>query len=212
MSQAGRGWTVHLGRLLEPDTFAEWSSRPLDVRDRGHNFHEEWIFVEPDGTERHFHSTLHGEAASGALYTRDGSYYRLTFPSSSSATMHMPNGVAYTFARQASWPDNVFNPDPWRLVSITDPSNNVISINYQGASWTITDRYNRVQTIKWETDPWFGGRVDQVVVTTFGGTNAVYDFSYTLVNFERWNAFRTGRIAGSHGQLDTGSEHTRVKG
>lgn len=41
LSNAGRGWLVHLDRLFEPDDWAQWLALPLDYRDSHHNFHEE---------------------------------------------------------------------------------------------------------------------------------------------------------------------------
>ena len=226
-SNAGRGWQVHLGRLIEP-SIANWGSQPLDYRDHNHAYHREWIYVAPDGTEHHFSDIgVHGEGdkdadtgvdvkpgtlpvqvdtsphtAAGMFFSRDGSFQRLKFASATSATVEMPNGDIHTFERSTAWLDRAFDPNPWRLRRIQDRAGNTITLDYAAASWSITDRYGRVQRVHWEADPWFGGRVKRVETTAFGGAIATFQFSYTDVSFGRWDANHINSIPGMHGRLD----------
>jgi hypothetical protein len=123
-SNAGMGWLFTLGTLLPPG----------DLNNPG-NDSNRWVYIGPDGSSHAFFATLHsGETADAKLYTRDGSYLRMTAPNDYTRVVEFPDGLRRTFAKHlvqnGTWP--VFSGGTkWRLISIADSFSNAASITYQ---------------------------------------------------------------------------------
>ncbi len=219
VSNAGVGWYVHLGRLVEPIPHAEYVAMPFIEREKRLSNGFGWQYIAQDGSVHSFHASVHGEAAATGqppftqpLYTRDGSYLRLTglLPDTAECTgvgllacakVEMGDGTVQFFEKRLSWPDSTYNLDQWRLRSIHDRVGNAIAVNYFSDRWEVDDRYRGPQRIYWESDPWFSGRVNRVETTAFGGQTAVHGFYYSNIDFQRlnengsvWETHQVGRL------------------
>jgi RHS repeat-associated protein len=171
LSNAGRGWSLHLGRLFEAGDGAaneqlpqiEREKRPI-VTEVVPAANKAWLYAAPDGSTHQFYSSLNAESTTtpGVYYTRDGSYLRLkehapgsiTCPAPAGsqilacATLEFPSGIVHFFERKLLWGDSSFNKDKWRLRRIYDRSgsngaeNNTILIKYSQNHWEIDDKYD----------------------------------------------------------------------
>lgn len=167
-SNAGLGWRLSLGELLEP----------LDPQ----NDNGLWVFIGADGAEHVFYDTLHENetAATGVRYTRDGSYLRFRFLTSATRAVEFPDGQMQTYTRQAAY--------DWRLTRIEDRFGNWVSVSYtnddqgKATSWTILDQHGRSQTVNLTTASYYGYVVESVVLKGFGGAPAAYTFNYLSLN------------------------------
>ena len=161
-SNAGAGWDLSLGRLIDPfDSY---------------NGLGKWVYVSPDGGLHPFYSSLHYdvvEPEDNVFYTRDGTYYRLQQLNQTTAIVESSDGTVRTFE---------FANNDWRLIKIADRFTNYLAISYATANtWTLTDNHGRTQTIYFKADPTgtYPLIVDRVVVTSFAGGTATYTFAYT---------------------------------
>lgn len=177
LSNAGMGWSLSLGRLIDP-------THPVNDYAPGR-----WVYIGPDGAEHLFYAGLQtvGPAgvdpcASGACYSRDGSYLRLTTVSSTQRVVEHPDGTRHFFQLFT-------NPDltqEWRITAIRDRFEDgladvAVSYSADANTWTITDKHGRTQKVVFGADP--SGRyprlLQRVELSSFGGAApAVYSFSY----------------------------------
>lgn len=156
---AGAGWLVSLGKMWPPFT-PPWNDGPG------------WLLVEPDGTRRVFVSTLHpsGPEHPDFGYTTDGSFLR-SHRFSNVFQVESPNGLV-----------REFRTTDGNLLAIRDRFGNQIEITYGANLWTLQDNAfpsGRTHTI--EFYPASGDlpqRVKRINLAAFGGTSAVYDFTY----------------------------------
>jgi hypothetical protein len=160
---AGFGWTLSLGRLISPGD-------PLN--DTGG-----WIYVDPNGGQHEFSSTLHNNetATSGVFYTRDSTYIRMKLVGAAhlcSGTLpageeiEMPNGVIHRFGQDG------------QLVQMRDRFANSVCVTTGALQTTIQDSQGRVQTISYVADAVFGKLVSSAKLTSPAGTST-YSFGYT---------------------------------
>src|SRR5512142_2313352 len=87
-SNAGLGWELSLGRLIDP--------QETDVLDDAYYFHYE----SADGSDHILYESLHDSDAAtpGAFYTRDNTYLRLTtVPNSVNKQLEFPDGTIQEF-------------------------------------------------------------------------------------------------------------------
>jgi hypothetical protein len=186
-SNAGLGWTLTLGRLLDPSE--------TDVNSII-NGTTQFAYMSPDGSDRLFYGTLHdGETASaGVLYSRDNTYLRLS-NAGAGKTLESPDGTIREFQ---SYPDTIANttcPTPpcpsytrWRLTTIRDRFGNHIDISYSTpGQWRITDQYGRLTVVHFsahasDVDAEYLQQVSSVEVPKQGGGTASYGFNYEGVD------------------------------
>lgn len=157
-STAGLGWSLHLGRLIEPIGDRKYNAQTPEWRERrprpgypneGVNVPASgWRYFAPDDGVTEFHDQLRTEPAqAGVLYARDGSFKRLqllapgasharlgTCPSANGvlqcAFLELANGEVHRFEKRDNWPDAKYQPDPWRLREIRDRGDG--SANWNG--------------------------------------------------------------------------------
>jgi RHS repeat-associated protein len=172
-SNAGLGWSLHLGRLNPPQL--DLSNSPTPDYNRN-------TYLAPDGSAHTFYPTLHeGEAVTpGVEYTRDGSYLRLK---TASRQIESPDGTIHTFSALTNG----------YLTRMEDRFGNFIQADYLDCSascvavapatahsWRITDLYGRTHWIQLRDT----GQPDQPRVITqidlqaFGGSRAIYKLLY----------------------------------
>ena len=167
LSNAGLGWRLSLGELLDP------AGPENDIG--------LWTYVGADGGEHSFRSTLHeGEpVVSGVEYTRDGSYLRLRTINASTRAVDFPDGTIQTFAGVGN--------HRWRLSRMEDRSGNWVNVSYtlsngEVTAWSIQDQHNRTQTVNFIPASQYGRVVESVVLTAFGGATATYAFNYVSLS------------------------------
>jgi YD repeat-containing protein len=166
-SNAGMGWRLSLGELLEP----------LDPQ----NDNGLWVYVGPDGAEHVFYDKLHeSDAAVSGRFTRDGSYLRFHSLATDKRAVEFPDGQMQTFTRQAAY--------DWSLTRIEDRFGNWVSVSYaydtagKVKSWTIQDQHGRSQTVNFVLGSHYDRIVGSVVLAGFGGASATYTFNYISLN------------------------------
>jgi len=167
-SNAGMGWRLSLGELLDPLNPASES--------------EHWVYIGSDGAEHTFYPNLHeGETVGTAQYTRDNSYLRLRDVGSNQKAVEFPDGTIQTFT-QYGW--------DWDLVRIEGSFGNWASITHNRdrftgelTSWKVQDQHGRIQTVNFVTAELYGRVVGSVALTAFGDDEekATYSFGYTEV-------------------------------
>ncbi|HEX3067146.1 MAG TPA: hypothetical protein VHX14_01130, partial [Thermoanaerobaculia bacterium] len=186
-SNAGLGWTLTLGRLLDPSE--------TDVNSII-NGSTQFAYMGPDGSDRLFYNTLHdGETATaGVLYSRDNTYLRLS-DDGSEKVLESPDGIRRRFESYTDTIPNTTCQQPpcgpytrWRLKRVWDRFENYIDIDYSTAGqWTITDHYGRVTTVHFlahasDVDAEYLQQVSSVEVPKQGGGTTSYTFSYEGVD------------------------------
>lgn len=170
-SNAGMGWRLSLGDLLEPTDPANETTR--------------WVYVGADGAEHTFYDTLHeGEAGTGADYTRDSSYLRFRSLSSTEKKVDFGDGTIQTFTWFGLW--------NWRLTRIEDRFGNFANVTYVHdqntgdlKSWKIQDQHGRTQTVDFVAESHYNRVVGSVVLTAFNGSTATWTFGHTQVTIPR---------------------------
>jgi RHS repeat-associated protein len=163
-SNAGLGWRLSLGELLDP----AYPENDVGL----------WTYVGADGAEHLFWDTLHeGEAVvNGVRYTRDGSYLRMRTVNATTLAVDFSDGTTQTFVSAGA--------NQWRLSQIKDPFGNAVTVSYAFdafgnlKSWTISDPHGRTQTVNFIAASHYGRVVGSVELTAFGGTTATYTFNY----------------------------------
>lgn len=174
-TNAGLGWHLSFGALSQPGA----PGNPTN----------NWVFVAPDGSEHIFYDSLHGDSAStttGKLYTRDGTYLRLT---PGIRKLEFPNGMVYFFS----------NTPRGRTTSIQDLWGNRVDIqmsnlgntsapdDLRNATWTVTDSHGRTHYIYFNNS----GQVSQVSLAATNGRTATYQLVYenTTIQRHRFNTY-----------------------
>jgi YD repeat-containing protein len=179
-NNAGMGWRLSLGEL-----FPNGKGYPYET--------SEAVYVAPDGGEHVFTGALHpSEAYQDSGYTTDGSYLRLSQPTTSTWQIEFPNGTVSTFNAAG------------QLLQIADRMFNYVTIAYEvqdgndpapgSTKWHIYDSTARHQWVYFRPSAAYfegGGEfalqypvatphtmIDRVDVAAFGGTRAVYQFNY----------------------------------
>ncbi|HSY50862.1 MAG TPA: hypothetical protein VLC46_18810 [Thermoanaerobaculia bacterium] len=183
-SNAGLGWMLSFGRLLEGTSIFEQDDSDIVTDDAIH-------YESPDGSDRIFWPTIHNgstEASDSAhWYARDGSYTRLTGPADTTTRLiETSDGMVRQFS---SYMDGARRR--WRITKITDPFGNHVDFDYGTAlQWTITDQYGRQTIIHFKDvladdstvysgTPAYLTAIDYIdVPQTVSGT-ARYSFQYT---------------------------------
>jgi RHS repeat-associated protein len=161
-SNAGVGWSLHLGRLFAPN-------------DAVYNKHNpNWLYVAPDGSQHNFYEELHPREATtaGVFYSNDGTYLRLDVRDLSLVTVEAPDGLVRTFSRADG---------RYRLIKAADRFGNWMEIAYDSSTWEITDSHGRshLLTLNGDSD------VVKVELEAFGGGTATYELSYVTESIER---------------------------
>jgi YD repeat-containing protein len=165
-SNAGMGWRLSLGQLLEDTDPSNETSG--------------WNYVGSDGAEHSFYDKLHeGETvASTVRYTRDNSYLRFRSINSNQKEVDFPDGTTQIFTWYGQW--------DWRLTRIKDRFDNFVNVSYvedsitgEVKAWKIQDQHNRTQTVNFITANWYNRVVGSVVLTAFGDTTATWTFGYS---------------------------------
>ncbi len=174
-SNAGIGWSMHFGMVLPPQ-----SNLPLALR--WQNTVNQWLYVDSDGSQHYFYQQLHegeNDGSTSTLYTRDGSYLRLTEVDADNVLIEYPDGTKHHFWR------GPFVNHPWWPTKIEDRFGNSLdfSINFNGADWvwTLTDSTGRSHTLVFAGDNNFATflRLKQINLAAFDGTTATYDLTHT---------------------------------
>jgi RHS repeat-associated protein len=161
-TNVGLGWNLSLGALYSPR------------HSKFDNENQEWIYVSADGSEHRFYDSMIGQSNDGKLYTRDGSYIRLT---SGERKIEFPDGQIHWF-----YVDGPLN-------RMEDRFGNFLQVTIPFASrWEITDTFQRRHVINFN----FFGQVTSVEMAAFNGGIARYEFQYeeTLIERHRKNQFR----------------------
>lgn len=178
-SNAGLGWRLSMGQLLS------WND--------GTNSCGNWCYLGPDGAEHVFYNTLHptdpDEPGDGShpsqqrtLYTRDGSYLRLTIGPGTNQ-LEFPSGEIHTFDASG---ELIQIHD--RFLDLPQQRNRIVlqRIASSPPRLEISDGHGRVQRIVFRTDlPEYVEVVDRVELSGFGGAPSVYRFSYQTVFLPR---------------------------
>jgi RHS repeat-associated protein len=167
-SNAGLGWRLSLGELLDPGF--------------GENDIGLWTYVGADGAEHSFRATLHENEPldANAQYTRDGSYLRLRTVNATTRAVDFPDGTTQTFVSSGF--------HEWSLSRMEDRFGNQITISRvfdnggNLTAWKIADPHGRTQTVNFIAGAHYGRVVGSVVLTAFGGAAATYTFNYVSLN------------------------------
>ncbi|MCH9647988.1 MAG: RHS repeat-associated core domain-containing protein [Deltaproteobacteria bacterium] len=174
LSNAGLGWTLSFGRLLQPADDPVDGVTPLRPG--------RWTYVASDGARHSFGSELRPGVGPGeAGYSHDGSYLRLRDTCQSSfedincgrKDVDLPNGTVHIFTNLGT----TVNPD-WRLAEIQDPFGNSIYITYQGDEWLVTDTFSRSHVVRFSDASY--SRVTEVELQAHSSTSgtATYTLDY----------------------------------
>lgn len=207
LSNAGLGWRLSLGALLEPGDPTRTDTNPVNPGES----HPSWAFLEPDGSD-HVLTPRLGTLSTGpdcssgsACYSNDGTYLRMTQEGFEQVVVDdepmplprrvvsYPTGLRYVFL---GFPGDDTDVD-WRLRAIAGPFATIldpdVEVEYscQGkqtsceqsrAKWVITGRFNRAWTVLFKQDPTQPGEehavVGEVQVREFGGGIASYHLDY----------------------------------
>jgi RHS repeat-associated protein len=188
-SNAGLGWRVSLGAV----GLAGMASSPVCVPTDGEGGNAAATYEAPDGSQHLFYPTLHPNEPvnSGVFYTRDGTYLRLQlYPGHSE--IEFPDGTIHRFDAGGHITQmrdrfgnfvNVFSPGPGGCTG---------ALPIETSCWQISDSQGRTQWIYFRSDlpvyngvaP-YGGVIDRVVLSAFGGAQAVYQFNYQVTTLPR---------------------------
>jgi YD repeat-containing protein len=187
-SNAGLGWRVSLGALGAPTTASSPVCVPTDD-----NSGSPYVYEAPDGSQHLLYATLHPNEPVNAnvFYTRDGTYLRLQLYSGYSE-IEFPGGTIHRFDAGG------------HITQMRDRFGNFVNVAYPGpggctgalsnetSCWQISDSQGRTQWIYFRSDlpvyngvaP-YGGVIDRVVLSAFGGAQAVYQFNYQVTTLHR---------------------------
>ncbi len=181
IANAGLGWTLNPGYLLEENNSSEvpheWSHAQ---------------YVGPDGSQHFFYDQLHEGENDGdpdVWYSRDNTYLRLTKVSTSLYRIEFPSGEIHEFGHLLF--DASTQWRKWLLTRIEDRHGNWMTIDYGPQTstswmWTIADQHDRDHAV---TLTYFSD-VDDYYVTSvdleaFGGGRATYTFTYEADSIEQ---------------------------
>lgn len=175
LDNAGLGWNLSLGRLLEPND---------PNNDRLLTFN----YISPDGAEHQFADVLRvGQpVVEGVKYAVDGSFLRLVLTPANAPTVakvQFPDGDVHEFQK--------YGARDWRLTKISDPFGNWLQVGYTNPNlWTLVDNFQRTHTVEFQT---LGvGEAARKVVSRVSlasplpnGSSAIYDLAYTAPRVQR---------------------------
>lgn len=161
-SNAGVGWSLHLGRLYERN----------DAIYNRHN--PNWLYVAPDGSQHNLYEELHPneETTAGVRYSNNGTYLRLDARDLSQVKIESPDGLVRTFSRADG---------RYRLTQTADRFGNWMQISYVGSTWEITDSHGRSHELTLDGS----GQVTTVELAAFADSTATYELSYVTASLER---------------------------
>jgi YD repeat-containing protein len=193
-SNAGLGWLMSFGRILDGDSPA--------------NKTKALVYESPDGGEHRIYCTLHKDEepsypchdevlptrvdpgmAQG--YTRDGTYLRMKIEPDNPdrtpkhlhrASIEFPDGSKHIFE------DDDDNRQ-MRIIEMRDRFDNFVKFTYStdNLTWTVKDSHNRTHIVKFVATPGattatqanYQTRLDSIEVAKWnGGPNAIYKFHY----------------------------------
>ena len=167
-SNAGLGWTLTMGRLIDPTDIWNPDERA-------------WVFVGADGSRHEFScGLLNSPCESGQdhvfQYPKDGAHLRMRVLDVSHKAIDFPDGTTYVFGLTTA------TTEPWRLQTITDAYSNSVSISSgtwgdpQTEFWAITDSAGsgRTHRVYFRSD----GNVDHIDFASFNSDTATYTFTY----------------------------------
>ena len=163
-SNAGVGWSVHLGRLYQPIAPAgmssfqrqSWPNREPDPSDNL----KRWKYVAPDGSIHYLYRLNGRDGGTASLpvrYSKDGSYLRMRQTSATRIVVSRPDGVESEFEKTGqvagtNFCDGSTITECWRLKQITDPYGNYLKVSYSlvgnAETWTLTDSTQRKHYIR----------------------------------------------------------------
>lgn len=175
---AGLGWHLGWGELYQAGHW--YNPNPNN-----------WLYVGDDGSRHVFYQTLHYDdpnTENTVLYTRDGSYLRLTVDTGNScwAEIEFPDGNTRRFGRSNCGPATPLRwKHSWnRFGSLSDPDLTV-TYNSDDTLRTVTDRYGRQWSVHL-TDQyhWVLRTITSIQGPAFDTGTATYTFHYdeTLVH------------------------------
>jgi YD repeat-containing protein len=172
-TNAGIGWILTLGRLFDP----------FDPNGGNGN----WIYESPDGAEHPFSpqpAGVGGNSVGGVMYTRDGSFLRMT-PSGTARKIEFPDGTVQTFEPHAH------DAGQWVLTKMGNRFNDaLVTITYRYDTEGRIDRWfvkdvpaNRTHTVnlapkEYDNVGSMSMFITSVELQTFDGTVATYVFEY----------------------------------
>ncbi|MGV8040543.1 MAG: RHS repeat domain-containing protein [Thermoanaerobaculaceae bacterium] len=182
-SNAGLGWTLSLGRLIDPGD----SRNPNPYS---------WVFIGPDGSENPLGKCEDDYQDCPSLYSRDGKYFRRQTVDDNTQVVETPDGKVYEFARDGG--------NKWRLSGIRDhfaavlgEANSVVihyyPWTYQQGSGTATGVYWKVTDSASATSPrrthhvyeYADGSIAKVVLNATSPLPSEYVLSYGYPRFPR---------------------------
>lgn len=174
----GPGWYLSLGNIVE----SQYQGTPV-------------AYVDANGSAHQlFPSRFDDETADGKFYTRDGSYLRVEWVSSTAGyVLRMPNGTVVTLGHQVTGfddPPAAFQTDfgrgrnGWHATAITEPHGNSITVAYQSNSnyaWipyqiSIPSIGGSSRTI---TINMSGSQIGTIQVPVFTGSTVYYTLGYS---------------------------------
>jgi hypothetical protein len=160
-SNAGVGWLVSLGRLIDPDE--------TDVIDS----ENDWRYESPDGSDHILYSSLHPtDTSTSASYTRDNTYLRKTTLDADNQLVEFPDGTIQQFQRY--YDAGIYR---WHLINVKDRFENHYDVGYQTIDWTLTDINN--VTYPYQSNKWVitdqHGRTTTVAFKPFSTSKEAMD-------------------------------------
>ncbi|MCB1035710.1 MAG: hypothetical protein KDD47_17955, partial [Acidobacteria bacterium] len=189
-ANAGFGWSLQFGRLLEP----------------GQRLEGGFQYMAPDGSIRRFSSRLRPGAPAGpqsnTWYTGDGTYLRLRFidpgpdpgpgnpveafcapvdlqnpaDEDTCALVDFPNGEVHEFRDFGSNQGAGYRSD-WRLVRMRDPFGNFVELVYpDGRTWVVRDSVGRSHTLTFALPAGSYSRLQSLTLS--GGTSPDFTLHY----------------------------------
>jgi hypothetical protein len=162
-ANAGLGWSVGFGRLLEPGHLENSTVDP-----------QRWVYLSPDGAEHIFYSTLHegvDDGSSSRYYTRDGTYLRLK-SDATRPTIEFPDGTKHTFHRASTLfekMEDMFGNAMWMTV-------------VSSTHWRVEDTHGRQHHVWFEEPPvpgpTVGPQLSEIELDWIGSPRAHWTFGY----------------------------------
>ena len=198
VSNAGVGWMISVGgRLLSPSDAENNSGGPMLVGGPRQDPQPQWVWIDPEGAEHIFYGQLNAREdgpIAGTLWTRDGTYLRLSNDGTNFKKLEFPDGTVYRFelVNQQLFGGTVQNR--WLLrYMLNSYAGNLVTISYvrlqalgtNEIRWIITDSHNRHQEVIFEPDPSGlnpAGRAKQALLTAPHGATATWELVYEANN------------------------------